>query len=640
MKYFEKIIPHPTNPELSVIFEALKDDIEPYESQMDPSFVDEIQLKFASGNKAAWFTARVIVCDKGDEENLQNYYGEGYLGGCSYDSFEEFMKSEQFKDMVKEATEDFKKVKQTHASAPTWHELTEHAIVFGTEEQFKLAQEFDSEYNEEATFLPCIIEDMGYSPNEIYPDFETSQFDDGSYEEMVDSGEIDPSVDKDTFLMDCLKSHLEDTWSPDLAPSRDDETEASTKPEFLEFLDNKLQDDRVWEAVWSEYAESLSVMTEPDPDDEDYDSWEESTLKHKVFDYIMTRQAGHGKFKEGINDLPYALFLFANKGKDKETVDEITQDIERLSKTVTSDVKWEKISPEVMAYGTSKQIECAKFDIENGEVCKVPVIVGDLGYAPNCAEPIAGIDDFMQSLGSTAGEDKLSQLKKTVAETYDPDAYSDYIEVKEEVEELKDFALAGPGGTEASLPMDEYPVYYKEEKGGPWKDSGLTVTEDLIVEKHLKGKHLKEENGWYDVWVTKDKEGVESYNEKLKNGTLLNLDKELAAKAGNDKCLTHTFYGVEIEDGDNVRIFDIEVEQCFDFEHGYGADADGNRGRDTWFFSDRKIISVEEHVDGKEITIEDKPTLDLIDSDRYFSEKVEKYDWDISEGQVKARKSN
>ena len=445
--YLEKIFTHPENPELSVIFKAMEDDIDPStlgdaHPYMEESVADEIQLKFYSGNKAAWFTADVVVCKKGDEENLQYPHGNDSLAGCNYQSFEDFLKSEQFTDMVKVATEDMTNNQGTVASSPSWHSLTEHAIVFGTEEQFKQAQEFDSEYNEEATFLPCIIEDKGYSPHDVYPDFETEQYDDGSYEEMVENGEIDSEeVDKDTFLMDCLKSALEETWKPDLAPI-EKETEASTKPEFLEFLDKELQSDKVYNAVWDEYAEDLSVMTEPNPRDElNYEMWEEASLKHKVFDYVEERPTNLGKFKDGTNDLPYALFLLTNGGSDKDIVEEITSDVIRASLTTATNVSWEEVSPNVWVYGDIKQVECA---IQEGDLpCELPCIVDDKGYEPLSETPDYTLNDFLEAFESdqSANQSKLAQMRQALEKSYNPEAYSNYVLVEEE--EIKDFESQG-----------------------------------------------------------------------------------------------------------------------------------------------------------------------------------------------------
>ncbi len=59
----------------------------------------------------------------------------------------------------------------------------------------------------------------------------------------------------------------------------------------------------------------------------------------------------------------------------------------------------------------------------------------------------------------------------------------------------------------------EVKVWFKKDEGSKWELFDGTITDDLIVEKHIKGKHLKEENNWFDVWVTNNVNEVLKANE-------------------------------------------------------------------------------------------------------------------------------
>lgn len=86
---------------------------------------------------------------------------------------------------------------------------------------------------------------------------------------------------------------------------------------ILTILDNALSPDGkqinhdLYEKLLNEFGEDLSVFTEPDPKDEDeYAMWEESTLKHKIFDYWeKPRPKKEGAFPG--NDLPWVLACYS-----------------------------------------------------------------------------------------------------------------------------------------------------------------------------------------------------------------------------------------------------------------------------------------------------------------------------------------
>lgn len=86
---------------IEVRFEALVEDMEP---DFDPSIMPAFKRKLkndqqyqAEGVSHNWFCAKVTVYHKGFES-------ESYLGGCSYKSYDEFvrLKDDYFTDMVRE----------------------------------------------------------------------------------------------------------------------------------------------------------------------------------------------------------------------------------------------------------------------------------------------------------------------------------------------------------------------------------------------------------------------------------------------------------------------------------------------------------------------------------------------------------
>lgn len=103
-------------------------------------------------------------------------------------------------------------------------------------------------------------------------------------------------------------------------------------------------------------------------------------------------------------------------------------------------------------------------------------------------------------------------------------------------------------------------------------------------------------------------------------------DGTYVTSASADKTLIHTFDDVEI-DGE---IYSVEVEQDFEFESNWGADADGNRGRDTWWFSDRRIVGIKNEAGDIDLkSPEGKRLVDSIEDDKYFVKMVESHSWDL-----------
>ena len=783
--YLEKILPHPENPELSVIFRAVEDDVEPStlgDSYMDESVADEIQLKFYAGNKAAWFTADVVVCKKGDEENLQHAHGKDSLGGCNYHSFEDFLKSEQFTDMIKEATTDMDKNQSTVASSPSWHQLTEYAIVFGTEEQFKLAQEVEDGV---ATFLPCIIEnENGYLPNEDYPQFEIGQCDDGSYEQMLADGEIDPDLtDKDTFLLDCLKSMLEDHWSPELKPHvaesawvDQDELDGNYNLSKLvkDFDKSRVKND---EGGFSKLLNAGDVIEIRNMVTED---------KEKVivegFDGLEFKTDGGGKPDTShYSSLGMGGGYYVENDKtfyicfNKEPSIQVT----KVGMAVAVSVNWEEITPGVWVYGTSEQVEHA---IQDGDLpCELPCIVENKwGYEPLSEEADYTIDDFLKGLDESSDESRLAQMRLSLEGSYNTSAYSDRAVAEiEEVEEIKDFAVAGPGAG-VTINLASFTASFKQVDGilkfepvlvdvefnsaydTQKAEEGLSIQMDDVTDSDeievllnrysflsdgdvhgevrvsagnmmsedgrrlvlspgwsraqmkagdtvrfadedtwLKGTATFTENGqyawedldsideeaeaegsapkvdvsdmdidnpdqysalelqaWYDYHTPQEisweelEEVNKSFYDKMEQIHQLIKSKRrgLASKKAlaSDKCLDHTFSDVEfdfdldgIEDDDFVPPkYDIEVEQCFEYDSDYGADADGNRGMAMWFFGDREILSVSK--DGKNVDLkseEGKVLLSKIEKDKHFDKLVEDHDWNVSTASKKSTAS-
>ncbi len=62
---------------------------------------------------------------------------------------------------------------------------------------------------------------------------------------------------------------------------------------------------------------------------------------------------------------------------------------------------------------------------------------------------------------------------------------------------------------------NEVKVWFKKDKDSKWELFDGTITDDLIVEKHIKGKRLKESNKWFDVWVTNNVNDVLKANEEV-----------------------------------------------------------------------------------------------------------------------------
>lgn len=70
---------------------------------------------------------------------------------------------------------------------------------------------------------------------------------------------------------------------------------------------------------------------------------------------------------------------------------------------------------------------------------------------------------------------------------------------------------------------------------------------------------------------------------------------------------THTIY-LDDNDGNEIEC-EVTCEVTSYLEHGYGADADGNRGQDTWFVEDWKVTE----VDGQDVESLDKKLIEEIE---------------------------
>jgi len=75
--------------------------------------------------------------------------------------------------------------------------------------------------------------------------------------------------------------------------------------------DGKNIDNDLFDKLFNEFGEDLAVFTEPDPKDEDtYEMWNESTLKHQVFDYWIDSRPKNARPFPG-NDLPWILACYS-----------------------------------------------------------------------------------------------------------------------------------------------------------------------------------------------------------------------------------------------------------------------------------------------------------------------------------------
>ena len=89
-----------TREEFYVSFAWAYETFDPCE-HFDDSLIDEI-LEGIEAGKYAWFVARVTVSKNGIK------LADDYLGGCLYESFDEFVKDGYYTDMVETAISEAK----------------------------------------------------------------------------------------------------------------------------------------------------------------------------------------------------------------------------------------------------------------------------------------------------------------------------------------------------------------------------------------------------------------------------------------------------------------------------------------------------------------------------------------------------
>jgi hypothetical protein len=95
--------PHPTNHLLQIEFSALEEYANPVDRYETIELARNVQRELNRGNQAAWFSARIVVRLLGTDIESK----PEYLGCCSYRSYDEFMQTEYFNEMVDEATKQF-----------------------------------------------------------------------------------------------------------------------------------------------------------------------------------------------------------------------------------------------------------------------------------------------------------------------------------------------------------------------------------------------------------------------------------------------------------------------------------------------------------------------------------------------------
>ncbi len=153
--YFTEDIQHPTKPELTVTFKAVEDDASPKGHFEDAEIEEKIMQRLNDGDGAAWFTAVVTVSDE------SGITGEDNLGGCDYNSFEEFMDSEKnmyWKDMINTATNNYEEaLKSTTAN--------KEEISMETLDKIKKDKELVKAVNE----LPALEKQVAKMKKEVPP---------------------------------------------------------------------------------------------------------------------------------------------------------------------------------------------------------------------------------------------------------------------------------------------------------------------------------------------------------------------------------------------------------------------------------------------------------------------------------------
>ncbi len=648
--YLEKILPHPENPELSVIFKAVEDDVDPStlsDSYMEESVSDEIQLKFFSGNKAAWFTAHVKVCNKGDEENLEHGFGEDFLGGCNYHTFEDFLGSEQFKDMVKNATNELVKGQEATASTPMWHADDQGNEIYGTQEQVDVWAHISDGV---ICQLPMIYGGVGYNGGSDEPNFELANFADlaESYEDRLQA----------------MRETLEESYNSavyvegNLVEAEEIAKAATPVMTVKDLTDGLGTND-----------DDCAMIIQNDGTGDSYPVCKVKTINgyttiianncvpKDAYDYLGFLQTlGHFNDSSEIvvlidNPVAQGEFLITSiEELDKKIILHV-EDSRSLAKVQASEtVSWEEILPEVWVYGTSKQVECA---IQDGDLpLEIPCIAHDKGFEPLSENADYSLEDFLVGFEQNVDESKMAQMRAALEKSYKPDAYSNMVEHEtvEANEEMEDFNSCNADVNKKFTLLTNEDATGKNLKANFLKNltKNLNDYHKLYGQEALEQSLEKlcldfasnngvtfEDKGDTLLFIQK---GLEDYAKQPK------IDEAISGKktVASDKCLTHSFSDVEIEDANGEpQIYEVEVEQCFDFEHGYGADADGNRGQNTWFFSDMSVLSIQDEH-GKHIDLKTKEGMELknkIESDKWFTKTVENHDWDVAEGWTKASRS-
>lgn len=96
---------------VSILFDYEYEDLPPEECFDDPRDVAHILDRLSRFDDSAWFIAHVTV----GLEGLGDLTFTEYLGGCAYDSFDEFiLDSEPFEDMVMQAFYGLNSVVRRH----------------------------------------------------------------------------------------------------------------------------------------------------------------------------------------------------------------------------------------------------------------------------------------------------------------------------------------------------------------------------------------------------------------------------------------------------------------------------------------------------------------------------------------------
>jgi hypothetical protein len=523
--YFTKEIEHPTNKDLTVEFKAVEDDIDPADNLEIQEDIDRIKQRLNDGDGSAWFTAVVTVFDEDGVKGTDN------LGGCDYNSFEEFMdekKNLYWGDMINQATKDYEDKKASTSASVNNMLFT--VKVSGDE----VMEEFNLSSGELA---------KGLFKSRLVETLEKS-FGDVSLEKAIKEG------DHITMPWHATKDGVEIKGKAEIFP-----------PKVL---------DETLKAV-SDVSESAKYgdVKGQEPAKKDLDRMKDLKIKANGDEAKMLKLAQNMANTLGVS--PDSVDKAIRRAKAAEKVypgalgkkiskifmDVITAPVEEENDDKAAAVRMESLAsaPQwhyddqnwVWYYGTEEQYNAALND-DSGSPCQLPTISDGSGYAPGADYPTHSQQDMEVSDedidGSIDGGDmdreeaeeeaKLETLKATMEEYYKHDAYS---EGGEEDEDEAESAMAGKVKELATELTDKFLKEVDEKNLSESeiadlamkyeKENGLEGLADMLVES--LGEDESEASFDYKKAIAKFLPGVKFVSVSAANDWKL-PSKERAAK--------------------------------------------------------------------------------------------------------------